>query len=136
MPERVAHRRISHAVTVTRSCGPWPTALPRPPSTTQKSVRNARGRSAGELDTVSHAHRAGLRHTRVHASQAKGPAFRGAHELESLFAEPSGELPTTRMRLSGDFDLGLADPQARARGQVLLADVEVDVQLVARERPP
>ena len=35
----------------------------------------------------------------------------------------------------GDFDDGVADGQARPDGQVLDAEIEVDVELVARERP-
>ena len=54
-------------------------------------------------------------------------------EAQRLLAEAGGELGAAGVRLLGDLDDGVADGEARAGRQVVGAEVEVDVQLVAGE---
>ena len=57
------------------------------------------------------------------------------HELERVGAEAGAELGAAGVRLGGHLDHRLADGKPRAGGKVLDAEVEVDEELVARERP-
>ena len=60
----------------------------------------------------------------------------GVDEAHGREAEALGELGAAPVRLIGDLHDRLADAQPGARRQLLGAEVEVDVQLVAGERPP
>ena len=74
--------------------------------------------------------------TRALTSAQAELAARGlVHELERLGAEAGAELRAPGVRLGRHLDDGVADGELRACGQVLDAEIEVDVELVARERP-
>src|SRR5207237_7817127 len=57
-------------------------------------------------------------------------------ELQRFLAEAGGELGAAGVRRLRDLDDGRADLQAGARWEVRVAQVEVDEELVACERPP
>ena len=61
------------------------------------------------------------------------PADAEVHEAQGGRAEAGGELRTARVRLVGDLDDGAADRQAGPGREVLFAEVEIDVELVAGE---
>ena len=62
-------------------------------------------------------------------------ADRRVDELRGIGAESGGELLAARVRRRRDLDDGGSDRQPRARRRVVFAQVEVDVELVARESP-
>ena len=60
----------------------------------------------------------------------------GVHEAEGFEAEAGGELGAAPVGLVGDLDDGGAEGEAGAGRQVVGAQVEVDVELVAGQGPP
>ena len=71
----------------------------------------------------------------VDPAQPQLAAGRLVHELERLAAEAGAELRAARVRLLRDLDDGLADREPRPGREVVDAEVEIDVELVAGERP-
>ena len=57
------------------------------------------------------------------------------HEPQRHRTEPGRELRAAGVGLVGDLDDGRADRQPRAGGQVLMAEIEVDMQLITGEGP-
>src|SRR5438128_1575425 len=86
-------------------------------------------------DRVSAAEASGLDDRGVDAAEAEGPAVRRVDEPERPGAEAPAELRTPGVRLVGHLDDGGAESEPRARRQVVGAQVEVDVELIACERP-
>jgi len=92
--------------------------------------------AGGQLgDRVAGADHAGLDHRGVDAAQVQGVALLGVDEPQCLEPEPGHELLAPPVREVADLDHRRADRQPGAGRQVLAADVEVDVELVAGERP-
>jgi hypothetical protein len=87
------------------------------------------------LHAISTADDARLDDSRVNAAQAQSLSLGRRDELQGIHAEARGEFPAAGMRQAGRFEHGAADRQLRAGRQVLLAQVEIDVELVARQRP-
>jgi DNA-binding transcriptional MerR regulator len=87
-------------------------------------------------DRVAGPYGTGLDHARVDPAQAQLAPGALVHELDRLGAEARGELRAAGVELLGDLDHGRPDGEPCARGQVLVAEVEVDEELVAGERPP
>src|SRR6266508_3582798 len=87
-------------------------------------------------DRVSLTDPARLHDPRVHATQAKGSSLARVHEADRGVAEALGELRAAGVQLVGDFDHGGADGEPCPDREVLGAQVEVDVELISRERPP
>ena len=77
----------------------------------------------------------GLNDARVDAAQRQRAPARAVDELHGVGAETFDELTAARVRLRGDLDDRRAHRQLRARRQVLSAQIEIDVELVAGERP-
>ena len=71
----------------------------------------------------------------VEAAEAQLLADADVDEAQRLLAEAGGELGAAGVRLVGDLDHGVADGEAGASRQVVGADVEVDVELVAGQGP-
>ena len=94
-----------------------------------------RGRLVGGDDRVARADRAGDDHLGVDAAEVQALAGVGVDEAHGVEAEALGELGAAAVRDGGDLDDGLADAQPGAGRQLVGAEVEVDVELVAGERP-
>ena len=71
----------------------------------------------------------------VDAAEAQGLTGWGADEAKGVVAETLGELGAAGMGLLGDFEYGGADGELRADGEVFLAQIDVDDELVAGEGP-
>src|SRR6188472_234589 len=84
---------------------------------------------------VAGADDAGRDDARVHPAQAELPVRLRIDEPRRIRAEASRELRAASVGNVRDLEYRGTDLDARARRQVFDADVEVDVQLVARERP-
>ena len=92
------------------------------------------GYSRGD-ELVAGADRARHHHLGVDPTEVEPPALGRVDEAHRLDAEAGDELGAPGVRDLGDLDDGVADLQPRARRQLLRAEVEVDVELVAGERP-
>lgn len=84
---------------------------------------------------VAEADGAGSDDAGVDAAEAEGLAGWGTDEAEGLMAEALGEFGAAGVGFVGDFEHGVADGETGARGQVLLAQVDVDDELIAGEGP-
>ncbi len=88
------------------------------------------------LVIVSPARTAARRHDAgVDAAQPELAARGLVHELERLGAEAGAELRAPGVRFWRHLDDGVADRELRSGWKVVDAEVEVDVELVAGERP-
>ena len=79
--------------------------------------------------------RAGLDDLGVDAAEMEGLADRRVHEAERLDAEALAELGAPGVRLVGYLEDGRADGEPCPGQQVVGAQVEVDVELIAGKRP-
>ena len=87
-------------------------------------------------DGVAGADRSWLDHPGIEAAQPELAALRRVHQSRGVTSEALVELGATGVGLGEDLDGGVAQPQSRARRQVRLGDVEVDIELVAGKGPP
>src|SRR5919204_1940690 len=87
-------------------------------------------------DLVSDAHRSAGHDPGVDAAQVELLAGVRVDELQRIDAEPPCELAAASMPLVGHLDYGAPQLETRAGGQVVAAQVQVDVQLVPGTRPP
>src|SRR4029077_7995689 len=91
---------------------------------------------AGELpNSVSDANSPALNDPRVDPAKVHGDAFRRVGEHARCLAKPRREFLAAEMRLIADLDHGGTDRQLRPGRDVLGAEVEIDVELVAGESP-
>src|SRR5687767_14605052 len=74
-------------------------------------------------------------HSRVDAPELPHAAVRRIDELHRVETKPFDELGTPRVRLVRDFDHGRSERQTRAGGQVGRAEIQIDEELVTRQRP-
>lgn len=71
----------------------------------------------------------------VDAAEAEGLAGWGADEAKGIVAEALGELGAAGVGFGGDFEHGVTDGKLSTRREVVLAEVDVDDELVAGEGP-
>src|ERR1700742_3413675 len=76
-----------------------------------------------------------LNDTGVEAPQALGAPEVGVEDLERVDSEPAHELAATEVRLRGHLDHRIADLEPGSGREVASAQVEIDVELIARRRP-
>lgn len=74
-------------------------------------------------------------HTSIDSSQAEFLSDWRIDELHCVDAEASNELVTTGVRQWTDFEHGGADGELCSTRQVFLAEIHVDVELIAGEWP-
>src|SRR5688572_24121572 len=71
----------------------------------------------------------------VDAAQMELPADRRVDELHRIHPEPLHELAAAGVRLDTDFDDGAADLQLCTWWQIVISEVQIDIELIASERP-
>src|SRR5258708_27789892 len=86
-------------------------------------------------DRVARAHDARDHHLAVGSSQPELAPDRRVDEPQRIVAETGRELCAARVRLLAELDHGRTDLNPAAGGQVREADVEIHIELVAREGP-
>jgi len=96
--------------------------------------RSRSSRPSQLADLVPLADRAGDHHLGIEAPQPQLASDRRVDEPQGVGAEAGTELGAARVGDLGDLDDGAAQRQAGAGGQVSVTQVEVEVQLVARQR--
>src|SRR5688572_21154140 len=84
---------------------------------------------------VADAHFAALDHPRVDAAQLQRVASLRADETLGIAPISLCEQPASRMRLRAHLDLRTADREPRGGRQVLEAQIEIHIELIASERP-
>ena len=87
------------------------------------------------LDPVARSNYAWVHDFGIKAPQSKLFAGRRIDELQRLYAIPRFKLMAPRMRLSGDLNDRIAESEPGAGRQIVQAQVEIDVQLIAGQRP-
>ena len=110
---------------------------PPPPSGRRRRARHvtSAATSASRRDPVAGVDGAGLDNTGVDAAEVERSAFGGVHPAGGVVAEAGGELGAAGVRARGDLEEGVADRERVPGREVREAEVEVDVELVAGERP-
>ena len=84
---------------------------------------------------VADADRPRLHDLRVDAAQVQAPAFLRVDEFGRVDAEPLRKLSTPCVRLRRHLDNRRSERQPRAGGKILVGEIEIDIQLIAGERP-
>src|SRR5438270_13940715 len=84
---------------------------------------------------VPQADRARLDDPCIDPAKLQFAADRRVDEFCGLAAEAPLERAAARVRLGGQLEYGFANRQPSARGNICLAQVEVDVKLIAGKRP-
>src|SRR6266581_253244 len=79
--------------------------------------------------------RAALHDASVETAHPMRPADRGVDPAQGLATESRAELGAACVRRLADLDDGRPDRQPAAGGQRLQAQVEIDVELIAGQRP-
>src|ERR1039458_6018686 len=111
-------------------------------SWTRGASRKTNGRRTSRLvlsvgrfftDRVAKTDLSSLNHACEQAAQTHRRTFRRIGYIQRGFSIPPLKFFTTRMRGVSDFQQRLADTQTRARGQVVLMQVEINDQVVASE---
>ena len=89
---------------------------------------------ADDPDAVADAEDAAAQDTRVDAAQSQRTALRRGRQAQRIDAEPRRELRAAGMRRRRHLERRLPEVEHGARGEVVDAEVEIDVDLVAGER--
>ena len=84
---------------------------------------------------IAHPHRPGFDDLGVDATQIELAARRGVDELHGIQPEALHELSATGVGFGRDRNDRRSQPQPGTRRQIVHAQVQIDEQLVARERP-
>src|SRR5258708_23164424 len=101
---------------------------------TRRAVKEGGLRLGRQLpDRVAGVHDARHDHLAVGSSQAELAPDQRVDEPQRIVAETGRELCATRVRLLAELDHGRTDLNPAARREVREADVEIHVELVARE---
>src|SRR6185295_18617251 len=87
------------------------------------------------MDLVTDANGPARDHTGVHPSEPERTPFGRADQSECINAEPGRELRAAGVRLPAHLEHRVPDRETGAGREVLGGEIEVDVELVARERP-
>jgi len=91
--------------------------------------------ASGLADAIAPVDDATTHDSCVQAAHAMGPPSRRIDPAQGIAPEPGAELCATVVRRLADLDDRRADDESTLGGQVRLAQVEVDVELVPGERP-
>lgn len=96
-----------------------------------------RGNMAGRefADGVTEAEGSGLNDAGVEAAEAEVHPNFGIHEGKGVRAEARFEFRAAGVRIGGDFEDNVADLELRAWREVVGAEIEIDIELVAGDGP-
>src|SRR5689334_17416497 len=101
-----------------------------------QSARYAGVKSMLDLSRpIAYADYAATDHAGVDAAQAQGAAGWRVHELHRVHTEALDELSAPGVRLGGDLQDRRPDLEPRAGRNVVATQVQIEKQLVPRERP-
>src|SRR2546422_11641251 len=87
------------------------------------------------LNRVPHSNGPRLQDFGIDATETELLADGGVHEAHCSRTEARGKIPAAEMGESRDRDDRRTDGEPGSRGHVLRAEIQVDIQLISRQRP-